>query len=425
MTESAAAGAAALPDGRARGSTIATAIRTTMERAISAVRIVSAIYCIAIYARHSTEVPRPVLGWAVMAAIALWTAFAVWVQLIRRTRRPSGAAADPAWAAAPERGRLSWLSVHGGRFALLDVIVVLILTLATILVQSPAQRAGEIPTLTTVWAVCPALTAGARRGVIAGLAAATVQGLGSIIVRDGADATTFSNIIMLMLAGAATGYLAQLASRAEAEAVAAAAAAAAERAAVSERERLARDIHDGVLQVLSLVHRRGLELGGEAAELGRLAGEQETILRGLVSRPAPELGQEETDLALACGSLRARGVTVSVPAHPVLVDPAVAGALLAAARAALDNVAKHAGPSAQAWVLLEDDGDSLVLSIRDDGVGVTADRLDEAAGEYRMGVAQSIVARVAELGGSAAVGPAIGGGTEVEMTIPAALARRG
>lgn len=407
-------------EARPRGSAIASAIRTTMERAISAVRIVSAIYCIAVYARHSTEVPRPELGWAVMGAIAVWTAFAVWVQLIRRVRRPVGAAGAP--GTSGREGRLSWFSVHGGRFALLDVIVVLVLTLATIAVQSQAQRMGEIPTLTTVWAVCPALTAGARRGVLAGLAAATVQGLCSIIVRGGADATTFSNIIMLMLAGTATGYLAQLASQAEAEAV----AAAAERAAVSERERLARDIHDGVLQVLSLVHRRGLELGGEAAELGRLAGEQETILRGLVSRPAPELGQDERerDLAMECGSLRASGITVSVPAHPVLVDAAVSGALLAAARAALDNVAKHAGPSARAWVLLEDDGDALVLSIRDDGVGVADGRLQEAAGEYRMGVAQSIVARVAELGGTATVGPAIGGGTEVEMTIPAALARR-
>ena len=46
-------------------------------------------------------------------------------------------------------------------------------------------------------------------------------------------------------------------------------------AATRERERLARGIHDSVLQVLALVRRRGEELGGEAAELGRLAGEQE------------------------------------------------------------------------------------------------------------------------------------------------------
>src|SRR3989442_1339727 len=57
-------------------------------------------------------------------------------------------------------------------------------------------------------------------------------------------------------------------------------------AATRERERLARDIHDGVLQVLAMVQRRGNEIGGEAAELGRMAGEQEAALRTLVAGDA-------------------------------------------------------------------------------------------------------------------------------------------
>ena len=54
-------------------------------------------------------------------------------------------------------------------------------------------------------------------------------------------------------------------------------------AASRERERLARTIHDSVLQVLAMVQRRGTEAGGEAAEIGRLAGEQEAALRALVT----------------------------------------------------------------------------------------------------------------------------------------------
>ena len=53
-------------------------------------------------------------------------------------------------------------------------------------------------------------------------------------------------------------------------------------AAAEERQRLARVVHDGVLQVLALVQRRGPDLGADGAELGRLAGEQESRLRALV-----------------------------------------------------------------------------------------------------------------------------------------------
>ena len=42
-------------------------------------------------------------------------------------------------------------------------------------------------------------------------------------------------------------------------------------------------IHDGVLQALAFIHRRGVDAGGEAARLGAIAGEQEQRLRALVS----------------------------------------------------------------------------------------------------------------------------------------------
>ncbi len=42
-------------------------------------------------------------------------------------------------------------------------------------------------------------------------------------------------------------------------------------------------MHDGAIQVLALVSRRGREIGGETAELAELAGEQERALRRLVS----------------------------------------------------------------------------------------------------------------------------------------------
>ena len=117
--------------------------------------------------------------------------------------------------------------------------------------------------------------------------------------------------------------------------------------------------------------RRGREIGGETAELAELAGEQERALRRLVSSADAE--PRAGAMADVGALLRRRAsdrVSVSVPADPVLLDAAVADELCAAATNALDNFASHAGPDAQAYVLLEDLGDSVTVSIRDDGVGI-------------------------------------------------------
>ena len=62
-------------------------------------------------------------------------------------------------------------------------------------------------------------------------------------------------------------------------------------------------------------------------------------------------------------------MSVSVPADPVVVDVLVAREVDAALAAALDNVTRHAGPGAKAWVLLEGDSAGIEVTVRDDGVG--------------------------------------------------------
>jgi signal transduction histidine kinase len=69
-------------------------------------------------------------------------------------------------------------------------------------------------------------------------------------------------------------------------------------------------------------------------------------------------------------------------------------------------------------VLVEDDGDEVVVSVRDDGGGMAAGRLEKAAADGRLGVASSIEGRLRELGGTMAVESAPGAGTEVEMRVP-------
>jgi signal transduction histidine kinase len=111
-------------------------------------------------------------------------------------------------------------------------------------------------------------------------------------------------------------------------------------------------------------------------------------------------------------------VSVSLPADPVTLDADVAAEVDAAVANALENVVSHAGPQARAFVLLEDLGSTVVISIRDDGVGIGAGRLEEAVGEGRVGISKSIVGRLQWLGGSARLDTAPGRGTEWELTIP-------
>lgn len=160
-------------------------------------------------------------------------------------------------------------------------------------------------------------------------------------------------------------------------------------------------------------------MGGEAAELGRLAGEQEVALRTLVATPMPVVDAHgDIDVRALLEPLAQERVTVSCPATPVPLDRARANELVAATSAALDNVARHAGWQASAWVLLEDEGDAVTVSVRDNGVGMAADRLEAARRDGRLGVEQSILGRMRAVGGSAAVESIPGAGTEVELRVP-------
>jgi signal transduction histidine kinase len=111
-------------------------------------------------------------------------------------------------------------------------------------------------------------------------------------------------------------------------------------------------------------------------------------------------------------------VVVSVPGTPVLLDSAVAAELEAAVVNALDNARAHAGPDATAYVLVEDLGDAVTVSIRDDGVGIAPGRLELAAAEGRVGISKSIVGRLHALSGTATLTTDAGGGTEWELTVP-------
>ena len=190
-------------------------------------------------------------------------------------------------------------------------------------------------------------------------------------------------------------------------------------AAAAERDRLARDIHDGVLQVLALVRRRGPTLGDD--ELVREAAEQEVSLRRLITRGPPGLDgpdDEPVDLGAAVGAALPARAVLAVPPEPVEVPGGLARSVVAVVREAAANADAHAGPGSGLWVLLEDDEDAVTVSVRDDGAGIPGGRLDAARDEGHLGVASSIRGRVAELGGHRAPGHRAGRGHGVGAAVP-------
>jgi len=285
------------------------------------------------------------------------------------------------------------------------------------MLQRPGE--GSVMPVTATWAAGPVLAWAVAYGRRAGMAAAVVLGLCDIArhrpISSAYHASALNGPILLLLAGWVVGYVSRLAVQAEQAVQQAAQVEAASR----ERERIARGIHDSVLQVLALVHRRGIEAGGEAAELGRLAGEQEAALRTLIAAGSAEpLPPGELDLRILLSQDSSAQVAVVTPAEPVRLGAAAAQETALAVRAALDNVRQHCGDAAKAWVLVEDEGAQVTVTIRDDGPGIPAGRVAEAAADGRLGVSQAIRGRIRDLGGSADITSGPGTGTEVRLRIP-------
>ncbi len=331
---------------------------------------------------------RPDWAWAVIAVMAAWTV-----------------ATTMAYA-RPERRTRLLLSA--------DLAVTAGLLLSTAALQYPAAMRLGVTPVTGIWVAGPVLAWAVRYGRRAGAIAALIVSGCDLLLRSGAITVVLNGVVLLLLAGVVVGHLARLAAEVETERQHAVEVEAASR----ERERLARNIHDSVLQVLAMVQRRGAEAGGAAAELGRLAGQQEAALRSLVGSGPAVSPSGDMDLRALVLPIQSDQVTVSAPAQSVRLDKEAAGELAAAIRAALDNVRRHCGERTRAWVLVEDEPGLITVTVRDDGPGIAEGRLAEAAAAGRLGVSHSICGRLRDLGGGATIRSVPGQGTEVELRLP-------
>ncbi len=201
----------------------------------------------------------------------------------------------------------------------------------------------------------------------------------------------------------------------------------------SERERLAREIHDTIAQdltglvMLTQQARRELDAGDTVAlgtRLGLLEESARSALaetRGLVAATAP-VGLASGGIHVALERLadrfgRETGVSVGVEidALPALARDAEV-VLLRIAQEALSNVRKHATARA-VGIGVTSDGDSVILAIRDDGTG-----FDPAQPTLGFGLG-GMSERLALVGGALEITSSRGAGTALVATLPLGGAR--
>ncbi|WP_231641470.1 MacS family sensor histidine kinase [Nocardia sp. NRRL S-836] len=362
---------------------------TPLWRGAVALRIVTFLFAAANVIANQSGYTRPWLAWTTLGVMALWSVF---------TSRAYSTTWGRRWPVV-----LADLALTCG-----------LMGLSPLIMSSPQLLTENVPLITTIWACVPAVALGALGGSAAGFAGGLAVGLATYLTKGVPSLDLLRDVVLLAGAGMVVGMASATARR---SAVRLAQALRTE-AATAERERLARSIHDSVLQVLARVRKRGMEVGGEAAELAQLAGEQEVALRNLVAAaPSDSTVDGEVDLRPGLQLLATPRIQVSTPATQVMFNAAAAGELTSLVREALSNVDKHAGRDAKAWVLLEDLGDEVVLSVRDDGQGIPEGRIASAEAEGRMGIAKSIRGRVASLGGTLELQTGPGEGTEWEVRV--------
>jgi signal transduction histidine kinase len=362
-------------------------------------------------ATTSAPFRRPVLVWATIGLAGIWT---VWLTASRKQ-----------WSHAA-----LWI----------DFAVCAWLILASGLVIPEGEIVAGRPFFATGYPLAAVLMWGAAGGPVAGLTVAAVLGVALVLTRPlngielgmltGSQVQNVTGAVLnYLVAGAAIGLVSRLLER-SGQAVAEANAELVrerERAArLAERESLARQIHDSVLQALAYVHKRGLELGrsssvrpSEVIELARLAEKQEAELRQLISREPQEaptgLASLRDALEGAARDSLASNVTVSA-VGPIWLQRAAVEEIAAAVRQALENVAHHAGAT-KASVFAENDNGLVTISVRDDGKGFDFDE-ESLKSAGKVGILKSMRGRVEDLGGRMTIVSAPGRGTEIEFVVP-------
>jgi len=198
----------------------------------------------------------------------------------------------------------------------------------------------------------------------------------------------------------------------------------------SDRERIARDLHDLVIQrvfgvgmrlssiVPSVDEQTAVKLREVVAELDAVINDIRTTIFDLQSALVANRGLRSGVLALANDATDRLGFQARVQFNgPIdtVVDRERGDQLLAVLREALSNVIRHA--HAESVDVNVAAGADLVLRVADDGVGMGDDPVDPAFKRPGTGL-RNMQARAEGLGGTCTVGSRGPSGTVVEWRVP-------
>jgi signal transduction histidine kinase len=246
------------------------------------------------------------------------------------------------------------------------------------------------------------------------LAGARLQALAMPTVA--ADWVTLRDLLRVAAYGLLVGAIARefaLLHRAEARA-----------AVAAERERIARDIHDGLAQDLATIALHAQELrtslGDDhpltVAARRALASSRETI----VDLSASHADSTSAAIRIVADELEAR-FAIDVTVNDRIdtdhsgrdLPPRVREQAVRIAREAIVNAARHGGAQHVEVTLEGNDVGKLVLRISDDGSGISPDALASSTG---FGL-PTMRARAADLGAELTARPQLSGGTVLELSM--------
>jgi signal transduction histidine kinase len=201
-------------------------------------------------------------------------------------------------------------------------------------------------------------------------------------------------------------------------------------ARLAERQRIADDLHDDVAQLLFAAKMRLETIESQsddraatlanAEQSRKLIARAEDALRSIIHEIAPKPAADlPSQLAAAVADVEDEfGLAVHMEISPAADAAAsdlrvsAADALLRVARESLVNAAKHAGPCRVAVTLDAEPAKSVMLTVVDDGIGLSDRRSD---GRHGLAALRRLVRNV---GGSVSVTQGVAGGTSIRVDVP-------